>query len=238
MMVSKDGASAPTISSAFLSRKRRSRGSSPPRHKSPCRLASDCLMPSGVWPTSITVSGSCRITSRRPGQRASPRPDRTAASIAGASLAGPHPLQPEQEQRDRDGGIVELKAAAQARFERTKFDQLRTAKSNRCPDRRDGFSADIPISSRTNSDVTRAIAVIFDQMRPQAPAILAVDDRCRRPRRRRSCRRRSIPANCRAARHARSRPRSRRSRARRPGAPDRSGRRCRPRTPRNRNACS
>src|SRR6187399_3187949 len=43
-----------------------------PGHENPAlramdRLeASDCLTPSGVWPTSITVSGSCLIGSRRP----------------------------------------------------------------------------------------------------------------------------------------------------------------------------
>ena len=88
MIVSNDGASAPTISSAFLSRETpvtRIQSSAP---WIAVRLASDCRMPSGVWPTSITVSGSCRMTSRRPGQRASRRPARIAASIWSGALRG------------------------------------------------------------------------------------------------------------------------------------------------------
>ena len=38
------------------------------------------------------------ITSMRPGQRASRRPDRTAASVLAAALSRPRPSQPEQEQ--------------------------------------------------------------------------------------------------------------------------------------------
>src|SRR6188768_4022909 len=36
-------------------------------------------------------------------------------------ILGPHPLQPEQEQRDRDGGVVELKTAEQAHLKRAKM---------------------------------------------------------------------------------------------------------------------
>jgi len=59
MMVLNDGASKATISSALLSKEV---PTTRIQLSAPCialRLASDWRMPSGVWPTSITVRGSC-----------------------------------------------------------------------------------------------------------------------------------------------------------------------------------
>ena len=121
MIVSKDGASAPTISSAFLSPDApvtRIQSSAP---WIALRLASDCRMPSGVWPTSITVSGSCWMTSSRPGQRVSRRPARMAASIRSGALRGCSRCSQSRNRVIGNGGVVELKRAGQAHFEAAKI---------------------------------------------------------------------------------------------------------------------
>ena len=130
MMVSNDGASAPTISLVFLSKEMPSTRTQPSAPWIAWRLASACRMASGVWPTSMTVNGDGRITSSRPGQRASRSPDRTAASIPGNVRSGMTAMQPEQQQGDGDGGIVELKRAEQPHLERVETDSRRTDSRN------------------------------------------------------------------------------------------------------------
>ena len=90
-------------------------------------------------------------------------------------LARLHALQPEQEQGDGDRGVVELHRAEQVRLERRGNRDRRTG--NRIAAlTRPRTSPSMPISSRTNSERDAAMAVIFEQMRPQVTAVLAVDD--------------------------------------------------------------
>ena len=145
-------------------------------------------------------------------------------------LARLHALQPEQEQGDGNGGVVELERAGQVHFQRSENRNIRTENRNAAP---------TPLTPRcrcrSRRGRTAACNRASDYIRRDAAAGLGNSRHrrwCRRPRRRRSCRIRSAPANGRAVRHARNRPRSRRFGVRRPGEPDRSGRRCRPRTPR------
>ncbi len=132
-------------------------------------------MPSGVWPTSITVSGFCAD-------------DFEAAGPTRVAQAGSHRgfdcgrmrrrlcvLQPEQEQRDGDGGIVELECAQQAHVQRRGNRSPRTGNRNAAPTPRRIRRRSRYRRGRTAS-ATLAIAVIFEEMRPQASAVFAVDD--------------------------------------------------------------
>ena len=131
-------------------------------------------MASWVWPTSTTVSGCVSITSSRPGQRVSRRPDLTAASIAAGGFCGPRALQPEQEQRDRDGGVVELELAQQADVEGAEI-VITEGEIEPLFRRRDGFAADPDlVADKQRGDL--AMAIIFEQMHRLLSAILAVDD--------------------------------------------------------------
>ena len=131
-------------------------------------------MPSGVWPTSITVSGSCLMISRRPGQRASRRPARIAVSISVRSPARLFALQPEQEQGDGNGGIVELERAGQAHFEAAKI-MISELEIEVLAGRRGHLVVDADIVADEQRRAA-APAIIFDEMRPQASAVLAIDD--------------------------------------------------------------
>ena len=89
-------------------------------------------------------------------------------------LAGVLALQPEQEQGDGNGGVVELKRAEQADFDLAEImmAELVIEPLPRC---RGGFVVDADLlAHEQRGDV--AVAVVFDQMRPQAPAVLAIDD--------------------------------------------------------------
>jgi hypothetical protein len=75
--------------------------------------------------------------------------------------------QPEQEESNRDRGIVELKRAEQAHFEQPKFVSLEP-EIEPLPRCRERFAryADL-IADKARRD--RAIAVVFDEVRPQIP---------------------------------------------------------------------
>src|SRR5216683_7876269 len=83
-------------------------------------------------------------------------------------------LQPQQEQGDRDGGVVELKCTRQAHFERSIL-VTSELEIEPLPGGRSGFGADSDlVTDKKRSN--RASAIIFDQMRLQVSAILAVND--------------------------------------------------------------
>src|SRR3977135_265044 len=92
----------------------------------------------------------------------------------GRGLGWPRVSQPEQEQGDRDGGIVELERTPQAHFEPTKIVTLEL-KIEALPRRRDGFAAE-PDLVADEQGYDLAVAIIFDDVRPQASAIVAIDD--------------------------------------------------------------
>src|ERR1700722_4212148 len=59
------------------------------------------------------------LQASRPARRAEARSD--GGFDVGSGFSGPHPSQPEQEQGDRDGCIVDLERAEQIRFEKAEL---------------------------------------------------------------------------------------------------------------------
>ena len=205
MTVSKDGASAPTISSAFLSLEiptTRIQSSAPWIAR---RLASDCLTPSGVWPTSITVSGSCWMVSRRPGQRVSRRPDRTAASHPAASAPGRTRRSQSRNRATAMAALLNWNVPCRLDFQRAEIVGSKP-EIEMLPRCRGGFAADPDfVANKARCDL--AMAIIFDQMRPQASAILAIDDGAAGGAGVALVGGDQVRGNGRAVRHARNRPR-------------------------------
>ena len=107
-----------------------------------------------------------------PARRAEARSD--GGFDVGRGFSGPRPSQPEQEQGDRDGCIVDLERAQQARFEEAKLVVLEPQVEMLCG-RRDGLVVDGDLVADKQGR-NFAIAIIFEDVRPQAPAIFTVDD--------------------------------------------------------------
>ena len=133
-------------------------------------------MPSGVWPTSITVSGSCWINLKPAG------PARIAQARSDGGLdAGRRRFRAascRSQSRNRVTAMAALlnwNAPGKAHFERAKIVILEPKVETSVPVA-ETVSPPIPISSRTNRRRDFAIAIIFEEMRPQAPAIFAVDN--------------------------------------------------------------
>src|SRR6202035_2543304 len=86
----------------------------------------------------------------------------------------PRLLQPKYEQRDRDGRVVELECADQRRIEGTKF-VISETEIKPLSRRRDGLAADPDLVADKQARYP-AVSIIFDDVRPQALAILTIDD--------------------------------------------------------------
>ena len=115
------------------------------------------------------------MTSSRPGQRASRRPARDGGLDPVGSLARLLALQPQQKQRDGDGRIVELECAGQVQFEAAKI-MISELEIEMLPGGRDGLVVDADFVANEQRGAAGS-AIILDEMRPQVPAVLAIDDR-------------------------------------------------------------
>ena len=133
MIVSKVGASAPTISLAFLSPEAPVTRIQPSAPWIALRLASDCRMPSGVWPTSMTVSGSCcdDFEPAGPTRVAQARADR-GFDPAPAPCAAARACSHSRNRVTAMAAVVELNRAGQAQPQRRENHDRRTGRSKCC----------------------------------------------------------------------------------------------------------